>query len=69
MEGNSDFDGVGMGAGDKTGASGAKRQVQDSEMAKTGSFEKMKAYFPHARHKDWYDGHSWASGIFPMVRG
>lgn len=24
------------------------------------------SYFPHARHKDWYDGHSWASGLYPF---
>lgn len=25
--------------------------------------------FPAARHHDWYDGHSWASGVFPMPNG
>ena len=25
--------------------------------------------FPVARHKDFYDGHSWASGLFPMANG
>ena len=25
--------------------------------------------FPHARHKDFYDGHSWASGLFPQNNG
>jgi len=24
------------------------------------------SHFPQARHKDWYDGHSWASGLFPF---
>jgi len=23
-------------------------------------------YFPTTRHKDWFDGHSWASGLFPF---
>jgi len=23
-------------------------------------------FFPVTRHKDWYDGHSWASGLFPF---
>ena len=26
-------------------------------------------YFPHARHKDWYMGHSWASGIVSFSSG
>mmetsp|Transcript_14120 Transcript_14120/g.46100 ORF Transcript_14120/g.46100 Transcript_14120/m.46100 type:complete len:900 (+) Transcript_14120:259-2958(+) len=25
--------------------------------------------FPAARHKDFYDGHSWASGLFPLADG
>ena len=25
--------------------------------------------FPVARHKDFFDGHSWASGLFPMANG
>lgn len=25
--------------------------------------------FPWARHKDWFDGHSWASGLFPQANG
>jgi len=25
--------------------------------------------FPTARHKDWFDGHSWASGLFPQGNG
>ena len=25
--------------------------------------------FPTARHKDFYDGHSWASGLFPLADG
>lgn len=25
--------------------------------------------FPFARHKDFYDGHSWASGLFPQANG
>ncbi|KAJ8603808.1 hypothetical protein CTAYLR_000226 [Chrysophaeum taylorii] len=27
------------------------------------------AFFPFARHKDFYDGHSWASGLFAMADG
>ncbi|KAJ1458381.1 glycosyl hydrolase family 81-domain-containing protein [Pelagophyceae sp. CCMP2097] len=26
-------------------------------------------HFPVARHKDWYDGHSWAAGLFPLNDG
>jgi len=26
-------------------------------------------HFPTARHKDLFDGHSWASGLFPMSNG
>lgn len=26
-------------------------------------------FFPQARHHDWFDGHSWASGLFPMANG
>ena len=29
----------------------------------------LAAFFPVARHKDFYDGHSWASGLFPMANG
>eukprot|EP01039_Chlorochromonas_danica_P006287 gene6287-6932_t len=25
--------------------------------------------FPTVRHKDWFDGHSWASGLFPQGNG
>jgi len=27
---------------------------------------KADSRFPQARHKDWFDGHSWASGLFPF---
>nr|CCA18874.1 hypothetical protein sce7103 [Albugo laibachii Nc14] len=29
----------------------------------------LEKYFPVARHKDWYTGHSYASGLFPMENG
>ena len=25
--------------------------------------------FPFARHKDFFDGHSWASGLYPQANG
>jgi endoglucanase Acf2 len=30
---------------------------------------KSDPYFPVFRHKDWYDGHSWASGLFQWNGG
>ncbi|CAM9323676.1 unnamed protein product [Ectocarpus sp. 4 AP-2014] len=30
---------------------------------------RMAKYFPTARQKDFYDGHSWTSGIFPQGNG
>jgi hypothetical protein len=27
------------------------------------------SYFTVSRHKDWYDGHSWASGLFSLQNG
>ena len=30
---------------------------------------KDQAYFPFARHKSWFDGHSFASGLFPFGNG
>jgi len=27
------------------------------------------SYVPVSRHKDWYDGHSWASGLFSLQNG
>ena len=29
----------------------------------------MAMHFPIARHKDFFDSHSWASGLFPMPNG
>ncbi len=26
-------------------------------------------YLPFVRNKDWYDGHSWASGVVPFAAG
>lgn len=26
-------------------------------------------FFPMARHKSWFDGHSWATGMFPFANG
>ena len=35
-----------------------------------GSSEDTKgAFFPLARHKSWFDGHSFASGLFPFASG
>ena len=27
------------------------------------------AFFPFARNKDWYEGHSWAAGVVPFGAG
>lgn len=29
----------------------------------------LSKLFPLSRHKSWYDGHSWASGLFPQSNG
>lgn len=30
---------------------------------------RIEIFFPLARHKSWYDGHSFASGLFPFANG
>ena len=34
-----------------------------------GAFAARSARFPVARHKDFFDGHSWASGLFARADG
>lgn len=34
-----------------------------------GSAPAEVAFFPSARHKSWFDGHSFASGLFPFANG
>ena len=31
--------------------------------------EQGSIFFPMSRHKSWFDGHSWASGLFPAANG
>jgi endo-1,3(4)-beta-glucanase len=33
------------------------------------SINRADAFFPYVRHKDFYDGHSWASGLFNQANG
>ncbi|GLD98162.1 hypothetical protein PINS_up006859 [Pythium insidiosum] len=40
----------------------------DRETAFFGDFPALE-YFPTARHKDWFVGHSYASGLFPIQDG
>lgn len=35
----------------------------------TNSHDKNDIFFPLARHKSWFDGHSFASGLFPFADG
>lgn len=40
-----------------------------SNSANFNSDESNGAFFPGARHKSWFDGHSFASGLFPFANG
>ena len=40
------------------------RSSMDSIMRDICSMSSDQSDFPHARHKDFFDGHSWASGLF-----
>jgi len=43
--------------------------VIDAIVADVANDDAHSPYFPIARHKSWYDGHSWASGLFPQGNG
>jgi endo-1,3(4)-beta-glucanase len=43
--------------------------AQNSHMSSENIDEKHGAFFPLARHKSWFDGHSFASGLFPFASG
>lgn len=45
-----------------------KKQL-DFLAADIAGTDEDSTYFPLARHKDLYDGHSWASGLFPQANG
>lgn len=40
-----------------------------SSTSKNDETKSLSELFPSARHKSWYDGHSWASGLFPQANG
>jgi len=43
------------------------RQSRLLEMVRDiGNPNENDPYYPFTRHKDWFDGHSWASGLFPF---
>lgn len=43
--------------------------IIDAIVADIANDDPHSPYFPIARHKSWYDGHSWASGLFPQGNG
>jgi len=51
----------------KDWAASNKRAIED--MIRTYANPVADSYFPSARMKDWYHGHSWASGLFEFGDG
>ena len=41
----------------------------DAIVADIANPDSKSSYFPVARHKSWFDGHSWASGLFSQGNG
>lgn len=52
---------------DENWASSNQRAVED--MIRNYANPQNDTYFPSARMKDWYTGHSWASGLFEFADG
>lgn len=47
----------------------AHRSAADAILRDICNPDATDADFPFVRHKDWFDGHSWASGLFPQNNG
>ena len=47
----------------------AHRSLLDALVGDICNSDKTSSSYPFARHKDWFDGHSWASGLFQEANG